>query len=234
MGLFDRLRKKDAPHHGHPTPSAAKPQRAPYAGPEPTLPDPWPTTANAQFGGELDVVGEMSHADNLTAVVGPQNQSWSGVVVLLPEPRNEFDANAISVHAEGRRVGYVPKELAANYQTRLLQMLQQQAYIAVDALILSGGGYWQVVLEPELLQPLSRPRLAHVLLSAGFTPRSENAGYSLKFEDSRVRVLCTGGDANERDELVPMYAKALRDAGYKARVAREYNYPYVSVTGLAD
>lgn len=33
--------------------------------------------------------------------------------LLVPEPGNPFDANAVSVVVEGRQVGYLPKQMAA-------------------------------------------------------------------------------------------------------------------------
>lgn len=48
--------------------------------------------------------------------------------MLAPQPTNRFDSNAVAVQVDGNVVGYLPRELAAEYQSGLLAMLQRGEY----------------------------------------------------------------------------------------------------------
>lgn len=61
------------------------------------------------------IAGEQSRQEALTAIVGrPCDTGYCKAVVveLVREPKNEYDANAIAAHVEGRQVGYLRRELA--------------------------------------------------------------------------------------------------------------------------
>jgi len=44
---------------------------------------------------------------------------------LIPEPNNQFDPNAVMVLVAGNHVGYLPKEIAADYRKVLLELQRQ-------------------------------------------------------------------------------------------------------------
>jgi hypothetical protein len=202
--------------------------------PAPELPSEWPTEPTTQYGTGLDCVGESFYASALKGVVGKADQ-WSGVAVLLPEPKNEHDRNAVGVYLNGEKVGHLPKEQARHMHKPMLQAIAAGGVVAVEAQVTAHGrSLYQVILEPGTHEALSRPRITAVLLAAGYKPRrDEYAGFTMRNEGDRYKVFRSGDSGFTREQYVPEYAKALREAGYKARVAREDGYPYVSVTGTA-
>lgn len=72
---------------------------------------------------DLEVVGESFHQDELWSLCGGTrggNRIRQGIVgVLVPEPHNEHDRNAIAVHIEGQLVGHLPRDIAARYVSGL-------------------------------------------------------------------------------------------------------------------
>jgi hypothetical protein len=66
------------------------------------------------------LVGESHYQDELLAIAGDRLASGRRVefrALLMPEPENKFDSNAVAVYAEGRGiVGYLAREVAEEYQ----------------------------------------------------------------------------------------------------------------------
>ena len=67
----------------------------------------------------FDIVGESHYGDAIRGLL-PKNLGEAGdethvQVMLVPEPENKYDRNAIAVRAETGTVGYLPKEDAATY-----------------------------------------------------------------------------------------------------------------------
>ena len=61
---------------------------------------------------DLEVVGEASYQDNLWRIVGGRSSPNDRVrievyAVLVAEPDNPYDANAVSVWVKGLKVGYL-------------------------------------------------------------------------------------------------------------------------------
>jgi HIRAN domain len=105
------------------------------------------TVAWRLFGGyeELEVVGEASYQDTLWSLCGGSlgdRIRHDIVAVLIPEPDNPHDANAIAVHSEdGRPVGYLPRQVAAQYCSGIRQLMSQGGdHVALRGVI-AGGGY---------------------------------------------------------------------------------------------
>src|SRR4051794_15864962 len=79
------------------------------------------TVAAQVFVGDedLEVVGEASYQDALWSICqgaeGAQVHQQV-VAVLVPEPQNPYDANAISVQIEGRVIGYLSRENAMRFR----------------------------------------------------------------------------------------------------------------------
>jgi hypothetical protein len=92
--------------------------------------------------GELEVHGESYRQAALAEV----SNLADGVVrrrevaaVLVPEPRNQYDRNAVRVEVFGRLVGYVPREDAAIASPLLLALLKNGLLVASEARIVGGG-----------------------------------------------------------------------------------------------
>jgi hypothetical protein len=198
-----------------------------------TVPTDWPDAANLGLGAGLDVVGITHHADAFRKVHQP-NKVLRTVAVLVPKPKNEHDSNAVAVHISGHKVGHLSRADAVTYRQRIDQAVDAYGYAAVWADV-EGGGYRTVTLEPQSLGAMSRAAIAKVLDAAGFVTANHDegtAGYSMRYEDGRYRVFWSGAGGAEREDNVPSMAKALRDAGYKARTTHDDGYAAVSVSGV--
>lgn len=94
---------------------------------------------------ELEVVGESHYQPELWAAcrgtIGDRIRH-SVVAVLVPEPQNAYDANAIAVQIDGTTVGYLPRDTAAMYRPGLLKLMEQNGgYIALEGVVVGGGSY---------------------------------------------------------------------------------------------
>lgn len=130
MGLFDRLRAASAP-------TATGPPSPPSA-----------TTVTAQlYSGDddLEIVGEASYQDALWTICrGAEGDRvrHQVVAVLVPEPQNPHDSNAIAVQVDGFVVGYFARDVAARYGPGLQSLMAQcGGYVALQGLIVGGGYY---------------------------------------------------------------------------------------------
>lgn len=92
----------------------------------------------------LEVVGESNYQEALWKVVGARRGDrvrYDVPAVLLPEPDNQFDADAIKVLIEGNLVGYLSRQDAAAYRPGLLDLMNESTngLVALDATIVGGG-----------------------------------------------------------------------------------------------
>jgi hypothetical protein len=94
---------------------------------------------------DLEVVGEASYQDALWALCGgtPGDRIRHKIVaVLVPEPENPYDSNAISVHIEGNLVGYLARDIAAQYLHGLRSLMARYGgHVALEGVIVGGGYY---------------------------------------------------------------------------------------------
>jgi hypothetical protein len=94
---------------------------------------------------DLEVVGEASYQDNLWRIVGgrssPNDRARMEMyAVLVAEPDNPYDANAVSVWVKGLKVGYLSREDARRYRPGLLALEQKHGKpIALAGAIVGGG-----------------------------------------------------------------------------------------------
>lgn len=132
MGLFDRLRaigsrSADAPEFEEPALPAAVSARL-FDGDE-----------------DLEIVGEASYQDALWTICGGSlgdRVRHRVVAVLVPEPENRYDPNAISVHVDGHLVGYLDRDTAVRYGPGLRSLIEHGgAYVALNGVIVGGGYY---------------------------------------------------------------------------------------------
>jgi HIRAN domain len=93
----------------------------------------------------LEVVGESRYQDALWQIVGGFRRDrvrFPVDAVLLPEPDNRYDANAIRVLVDGHLVGYLSREDAAVYLPGLLRLMASGpagGHIALEGQIVGGG-----------------------------------------------------------------------------------------------
>lgn len=132
MGLFDRLRAARAATSAPPAPS----------------PSATAVTVTAQlFGGDddLEIVGEASYQDALWTICrGAEGDRIRHqiVAVLVPEPQNPHDPNAIAVQVDGHVVGYFARDVAVHYGSGLESLMSQcGGYVALRGVIVGGGYY---------------------------------------------------------------------------------------------
>ena len=131
MGLLDRILNRRASADR----SAAASAPAQVAPP--------PATNVVLFGGrhDLEVVGESQYQDALGERPAAARPSASEVqAVLLPEPDNPYDPNAITVLIDGAKVGYLCRDDAHAYRPGLLALgARYQALIALAGVVVGGG-----------------------------------------------------------------------------------------------
>ncbi|MFD9889971.1 HIRAN domain-containing protein [Amycolatopsis sp. NPDC059027] len=99
--------------------------------------------------GRIRVVGESRYQEALRlaahgrAAGNELDDHIPATAVLVPEPGNKADANAVRVDVVcGQRkltVGYLPRELAAEYQPELLDLRRRGAFGTCPARIAGGG-----------------------------------------------------------------------------------------------
>ena len=125
---------------GAPEPPAPVPQ-------SPTVEERPVTTLTATLyaGHEtLEVVGESHYQEALWEIVGGRTSApvrFEALALLIPNPDNEFDANAIEVRIDGLLVGHLPREDAAAYRPGLIRLMQHSEVplVALHAVIVGGG-----------------------------------------------------------------------------------------------
>lgn len=95
---------------------------------------------------DLEVVGESFYQDALWALSGASpggdRTRVEIIAVLVPEPTNPHDSNAIGIHIEGRLVGYLARQTAQEYFPGLRRVMAERGrYIALNGVIVGGGYY---------------------------------------------------------------------------------------------
>lgn len=103
----------------------------------------------------VEVDGELLEGDELVAVVGEASYQealrricgsdrWEDVAcdcqaVLVPEPTNEYDPNAVAVQIEGQLVGYLSRGDARDYRP-LVSRLAGEGRVGVCSARIAGRG----------------------------------------------------------------------------------------------
>ena len=93
---------------------------------------------------DLEVVGESYRQETLWGLVGGRRAeriSHDTHAVLMPEPDNPVDPDAIAVLIDGQLVGYLSRENAAAYGPGLRQLMNHSSngLVALQATIAGGG-----------------------------------------------------------------------------------------------
>ena len=136
MGLFSKLLGR----------KNTEEQRAVSPVPAPTTPRPTYEVIRLAGDGFLGVVGESHYQSALrdAARGGVVRERDLGnaievMAVLIPELSNEYDANAVRVDVNGRTVGYLAREDAAQYQPALLELAAGGQHGTCVGRIMGGG-----------------------------------------------------------------------------------------------
>jgi predicted Zn-ribbon and HTH transcriptional regulator len=91
----------------------------------------------------LEVVGESQYQDDLWRLVGgvtAERVRCAATAVLVPEPDNPYDSNAVKVVIDGHLVGYLARHDAALYLPGLRQLMARHScQIALTGHIVGGG-----------------------------------------------------------------------------------------------
>jgi hypothetical protein len=92
---------------------------------------------------DLEVVGEINYQEALWAICGSrvgERVRYPIKAVLVPEPHNVHDANAIAVAISGSLVGYLDRQTAGAYVQPLSKLMAAHgAYIGLHGVIVGGG-----------------------------------------------------------------------------------------------
>ncbi|HVM34542.1 MAG TPA: HIRAN domain-containing protein [Actinomycetota bacterium] len=91
--------------------------------------------------GRVEVKGESNYQDALDAICGGKCEAGHGrkvLAVLQPEPENPYDSNAIAIHVDGKLVGYMPKQAAAEYAP-IAQLLASKGKVGAGRAFIKGG-----------------------------------------------------------------------------------------------
>jgi hypothetical protein len=92
---------------------------------------------------DLEVVGELAYQDALWRLSGGtlgDRIRRQIVAVLVPEPTNPYDANAIAVQIDGQVIGYLPRATAQEYLPGLQRLMSVHGgYVALQGRLRSAG-----------------------------------------------------------------------------------------------
>ncbi len=124
----------------------------------------WPTGRMCQ-----NVVGESHYEVNLKQIAGRLGGGPTGeaitTAVVMAQPTNEYDPNAVAVLIDGAIVGHLPREDAADYSPLLQMLAERQVALSVPARVWWGAWddeRWAASVQldlgpPGLLVPVNAP-----------------------------------------------------------------------------
>lgn len=103
-------------------------------------------SAHVHTGDEdLEIVGEAHYQKALWAICGGSvgdRIRHRIVAVVIPEPQNTHDQNAISIQIDGQLVGYLASDVAVRYGPGLKDLMTRLGgYVALEGVIVGGGYY---------------------------------------------------------------------------------------------
>jgi hypothetical protein len=94
---------------------------------------------------DLEVVGESNYQPALWAICGKSSGERVRhhiTAVLVPEPHNIHDSNAVAVYIGNNLVGYLDRQTAALYAPAVQRLrAEHSAYIGLNGVIVGGGYY---------------------------------------------------------------------------------------------
>lgn len=90
----------------------------------------------------LDVVGESHYQNSLCVIAGPKEEQAKDVdchAVLIREPDNAYDHNAVQVIIKGKKVGYLSKNNAASLVREMNRAFLSNEIMFVAKAKINGG-----------------------------------------------------------------------------------------------
>jgi len=109
-----------------------------------------------------DIVGEASYQAGILSVLGGplgiEGANLQKTAVIVPEPENKYDQNAMRVFIDGVLVGYLARDDAAE-MVEELESLQSVAVVVCEALVVGGfskrdGSRAHLGVKLDLMLPL--------------------------------------------------------------------------------
>ena len=163
-----RLSKRMGTPPAPEVPRSAEP--APKSQPESSIP---PRLVRLSATGQVSVVGESHYQPALQRITGGRDcqGDFSNAVavsaVLVPEPINPHDPNAVRVDIDRMTVGYLAREDAADYQPPLRDLQSRGALGWCPAFVMGGGnrlyGVFLRLGPPDHLVPVTSADRLHML-----------------------------------------------------------------------
>ena len=103
------------------------------------------------YGRELiNVAGESHYQDALRELAGDETR-LEATAALIPEPDNPHDANAVRVEIDGKKVGYLPRDVAPAYGPLVREPTERGRTAVCDAMVSGRDGIYGVFLKlPEV------------------------------------------------------------------------------------
>lgn len=109
---------------------------------------------------DFDIVGEGNYQPALDRICGGKSEDgyeYECVAVLIEEPSNPYDRNAVKVTIDGQTVGYLAREDAVDYKHALADAGLAGRAVEVDAIVVGGwsrrrgdNGHYGVKLDMDL------------------------------------------------------------------------------------
>jgi hypothetical protein len=93
-------------------------------------------------GDAINVVGESHYQEALEAICGGKTEDAADKACwayLQPEPDNPFDRNAVAVYIDGRKVGYLSRDIAPDYAAFTIALWERMKGRAVCRARIMGG-----------------------------------------------------------------------------------------------
>lgn len=104
-------------------------------------PVPGPVFVRGDGTFDQEIVGEASYQDALIAIAGAKSDEsaeFEAIAVLVPEPNNPYDADAVCVQIDGKVVGYLSRSDAKLHRQALSEAGLGLSSVACRALIVGG------------------------------------------------------------------------------------------------
>jgi hypothetical protein len=86
---------------------------------------------------DIEIVGESFHEDYIRAL-RRQYRDQDFEIVLVPEPGNPYDANAVAIYVDGRPVGHLSRKMATAWQPMVMAAHAEGFIISGTASIWGG------------------------------------------------------------------------------------------------
>jgi hypothetical protein len=135
-------------------------------------------------GGRVDPVGEASYQAALEQIAGGKHHESAALdvtAVLIPEPDNPYDPNAVCVRVDNECVAYLCRADAITYQPDLLDLWRREVYCWCRATIIGGWlrddgdegnfGIWLDLAAPELAFGEQQSTQAPMSVTLTLTPQ---------------------------------------------------------------